>query len=160
MTLTQDQMNEKAKKFRESAAGSLKRSRDSFERCDTDGFLSQWANDITARELERKADILEAGGVAEFTALICGMEEIDAKMITGQYGLVWLLGDEAAERFGRRFVPVGKNSRVQKKLGLYEQGVMRPAWACIASSGTGLSGCATAYVRTYERDWELDENTK
>lgn len=160
MTLTQDQMNEKAKKYRESAAGSQKRSRDSFDNCDTDGFLSQWANDITARELIRKAEILEAGGVAEFTSLCCGMEEIDAKMITGQYGLVWLLDDEASQRFGRRFVPTGKKSRIQKELGLYEGSVMRPAWACIASSGTGLSGCASAYIRTYERDWELTEDSK
>jgi len=45
---------------REKAAKYQKRVEDSFERSDTDGFLSQWANGLHARLEERLAEIEEA----------------------------------------------------------------------------------------------------
>lgn len=45
------------------------RSAESFERCDTDGFLSQKANDVTAQVYDIQAAIIDAGGVAIFPSL-------------------------------------------------------------------------------------------
>lgn len=54
----------------EKAEDCFKSSRDSFERCDTDGFLSQWASDMTAREHQLEAEIASHGGCAVFDVLL------------------------------------------------------------------------------------------
>jgi hypothetical protein len=147
--------------LRAMAAASRKAAHDSFERCDTDGFLSQCALDITARQFERQAHIAEAGGLAEFTGLYQGERRVAARLVPGFRGRsTWLLRDDEAERFGRRFVPfaAGRSSRVQKALGLAERAEMAPAIACLAGSGTGLSGCASAFVSVKRTgcEWGLD----
>lgn len=43
-------------------------SAESFDRCDTDGFVSQWASDISGRKAQRNAEIARNGGVATFWA--------------------------------------------------------------------------------------------
>lgn len=91
--------------LREEAARQEQEAIDSFDRCDTDGFLSQWASRLGGRLDRAKADLVEAGGVSEFTALF----DLDGNVISthsgwGQYGPYFRLTDEAAERFGRRFV--------------------------------------------------------
>lgn len=148
--------------LREMAAASRQRSRESFERCDTDGFLSQWASDITAQQLERQAFIAEAGGKALFTGLYQGDRRVAAKqhtmMYMGNTRTSWMLRNDEAEKFGRRFVPVGSKSRIQKQLGLVERAELAPAVATLGGSGTGLSGCASAFVtvkRTGDQ-WGLD----
>lgn len=50
-----------AQQYRESAAGHIQAERESFERCDTDGFMSQWAHNVMARVAQVKADIVENG---------------------------------------------------------------------------------------------------
>ena len=62
-------------------------------------------------------------------------------------------------RFGRTFrLPTGSwvNPFVQEKT-LAKKGyklgsVMKPAWACIAGSGKGLSGMTTCYVKIFVSD--------
>jgi hypothetical protein len=44
------------------AADSSRSSQESWERSDTDGFLSQWASDTTARMYRHLADLAENGG--------------------------------------------------------------------------------------------------
>lgn len=78
---------------------------ESWDRSDTDGFLSQWASGLSASLARAKANLIEQGNVAEFSALF----DLDGKVISthagwGQYGPYFRLTDEAAERFGRRFV--------------------------------------------------------
>lgn len=53
--------SDRGKKLREEAADCIERERESFERCDTDGFLSQWCLTIRAQELEREAELADAG---------------------------------------------------------------------------------------------------
>ena len=158
--MTQEQMNQMAKEMRESASNSRKSARESFDRCDTDGFVSQWASNINADLLSTKAGILENGGMAEMAALLDGERVLDAKQIPTKYGVCWLLEDAEAEKYGRRFIPFGRNSRIQKKLGLHQDFVMKLAWAAISGSGTGLAGAATCRVEVYERDWEITEYTR
>jgi hypothetical protein len=129
----------------------------SFQRCDTDGFLSQWAHGMTAQKADMQKQILKNGGYARFLVLC----DEDGNVVADReyrfknpytYGVdcKWRLPDDLAEEKGRKWIPVGANSRVQKQLGLHEESRWFPARAAIAGEGTGLSGCANAYV-TAER---------
>lgn len=67
-------------------------SAESFKRCDTDGFLSQAANDVTARVYDLQADLLEDGGLASFPALFdLDGNQVPAVRVDGQYGMCWKL---------------------------------------------------------------------
>ena len=135
--------------FRKTAATLETRAAESFERCDTDGFLSQWGNDITARLNRVKADITDEGKTAIFTGLFEGDRRVKAKMITTKFGTAWLLDDEETaliEQRGKKFLPCNKNSRILKGLGLRMADERAPAWACLGGEGTGLAGCASVRV--------------
>jgi hypothetical protein len=58
-----------AEDCRAEARRCRERSAESWERSDTDGFLSQKANDVNAQVYEIQADLIERGGVAIFPAL-------------------------------------------------------------------------------------------
>lgn len=72
-------------------ARRLERSREeSWERCDNDGFLSQWASGINARESELKAQVAEKGGFWEFPALFdLDGNLVAAKLIETKFGVSW-----------------------------------------------------------------------
>lgn len=53
---------EQVARLREEASNHDRNAWESFERCDTDGFLSQWASGINARQARMKADLIERGG--------------------------------------------------------------------------------------------------
>jgi hypothetical protein len=145
-----------AQEYRQEAEQSRNRSQESFERSDTDGFLTQWASDLSARLADTRAVILENGGKANFCGLYEGTRRVAAKLINGQFGLCWLLDDAEATKFGRKFIPEGGNSKIQKKLGLCECGEVANAWAVLGGSGHGLSGtCGVVIYRTGDK-WGLD----
>ena len=132
-----------------AAAADRERVRaESWERSDTDGFLTQWAAGLGA-ELERaKIKILEHGGYAEF-AVLCdaGGTVIAEKVFSfpdghGGTNNKWRLPDDMVEAAGRRWVPFGATSRVQKALGLHEESRWFKAYAKITGTGHGLSGSA------------------
>jgi hypothetical protein len=62
-------MTTKADELRQQAKEAHQRSIDSFERCDTDGFLSQWASDCSARLLLEEADLAENNYLWGFATL-------------------------------------------------------------------------------------------
>lgn len=117
----------------------------------SDVALSTWA-DATMVEFHRLAiAALKRGaengidGPAGYFPRLYAVEyekevELDARLVSGQYGLVWLLSDKDAERFGRRFIPTGKGSRVQRKLGLREDTVLAPAERFAEPSGADFIG--------------------
>lgn len=76
---------------RARAAGNRQSAADSFERCDTDGFMSQWADGLTARAWERAASIAEDHGWIEVPALFT----LDGQLLTTEkressnYGWGW-----------------------------------------------------------------------
>ena len=86
--------------LREQARLEERKREESFERSDTDGSLSQWAHDQTARRLWKLADLAEQNGMAEFPALFRDGVIVPAKIIDGHYGAVWMLLDEAGEPTG------------------------------------------------------------
>lgn len=139
-----------AEQLREAAHDALQKREESFERCDTDGFVTQWAHGLTAAEQSEKARITENGGRSDFPGLYEGDRRVKAHIIETQFGLSWKLHDSEtaliAER-GKPFLPTGEHSRVLKALGLAERRELDYAWARLTGKGYGLSG--TAWVATY-----------
>ncbi len=81
--------------WREMAHGRNTAAAESFERCDTDGFLSQWASGQMARVYDACADLAEAGGEWELDALedLDG-NEVKARIINTRFGARWGVLDE------------------------------------------------------------------
>lgn len=136
---------------------------DSFERCDTDGFLSQWAHGFLAEEARAKAALIENGGMKTFDGLYEGDRRVAARTIqvknkfSHKTDTLWLLRDDEAAKFGRKFIPfdyTGKG-RIQKSLGLTQREESAPAFVTTVSSGTGMAGAASARVVTL-RDVKAD----
>lgn len=117
---------------------------ESFARSDTDGFLSQWASGLHSDLYYRKAELAKTNGIRDFNWLMEGNRIVGCKTIKTRFGECWMLNDKEANKFGRKFVPMGEKSSVQKGMGLREGLVPLKAWAGIGGSGRGLSG--TAYV--------------
>lgn len=136
-----------AKALEAKARDAFQRAHDSFERSDTDGCVTQWAAGITADLRRVQARILRDGQKASFCGLYEGDRRVAARLITTQFGTSWLLREDEAQRFGRKFIPEGDNSRVQKTLGLHEATETATAAAKTASNGTGLSG--NVWIETY-----------
>ena len=106
---TPAEWEEMAQQFEAESRASAERSRESFERCDTDGFLSQWASDVTAQLNRQRAAWARNFGMDTVAALF----DLNGAVISthqgdGQWGPYWVLTDEAAARFGRRFVNTSK----------------------------------------------------
>lgn len=147
---------------------------ESFERSDTDGFLSQWALGLSAQKHRLAADIAEDGGRAEFPALF-DLEGnlVPAKLVRTQYGTSWaVLADEddphgeVAKWVGRsRTKSPERKIKAMEKNGYREGTVRARAKADIVGTGHGLSG--TAWVTTvrvdggFSRDVEVvDDGTR
>lgn len=140
-----------AQTLRDEAAAHDKEAYDSFERCDTDGFLSQWASRMTAQLKRAKARIIENGGVSSFVGLYEGDRRVKAKVIETRFGSSWLLHEDEADLIaarGKPFLPTGSASRVLAALGLAERSEIAPAYAHVIGDGRGLSGAANARVAT------------
>lgn len=116
---------------------------ESFQRCDTDGFLSQHASTVNSLLDSAKSSLAESYGFSWFHCLMEGERRVDAKLIDGQYGRCFLLSDEEAERFGRKFMPYNPEgkSRVLKQHGLTLDTEYAPAWC-------DWSGTMVYYFRT------------
>jgi len=152
----------KADKLDADAAERRRREQESFDRCDTDGFLSQWAHSIGADKDRKAAQILRDGGCARFPVLT--LADTGEVVATVEYKFPdrdrpwlvnrrWRLPDELAAKLGRKWVPTGSKSRVQKQLGLVEDTRWFYAFAELTvpdgAKSTGLAGCANAYVGTF-----------
>lgn len=141
-------MNETPQQLREQAKECRRRAYESFENCDTDGFLSQWASNITADELEMKADLLEKGNVSEFTALFTATGDLieDARQIQTRYGLAWMHKVDGQTVW---FNPSKAKNEDTRRFNNLKKGyclgrVLAKARVKIVASGTGLSGAASA----------------
>jgi hypothetical protein len=156
-----------AEQHRQAASDANRREQESWDRCDTDGFVSQFAHGLNAQEHILQAEILEAGGVAQFPGLYQGERRVKAQLIQKPaYGApwrkesIWMLENSEVSEFDRRFIPAdftGKG-RIQKQLGLKQRWETAPAKAKIIGHGTGLSGlssCTVGAVRIGDR-WGQD----
>lgn len=123
----------KAAELREMARGKDQDAVDSFDRCDTDGALSQWASGITADKYRLQADIAENGGMWPFPALF-DLEGnlVPAREAYGQYGAFWSLLDADGNRTGQTFNESKAQSdkvkiRNDARKGYYVGSVLAPA---------------------------------
>lgn len=84
-----------AEEWRAEAKRSTKASSDSFDRCDTDGYLSQWAHNTMAFRYGACAQVAEDGGTMIVTALFKDGEMVPgARNVDGRYGWSWVYDDE------------------------------------------------------------------
>jgi len=143
----------KADSYREQAKASRQRAYESFERSDTDGFMSQWASTITANELDLKAELIEQGGVIETSALFdLSGHLILAKEIETRFGWAWMILDPENPKGQAKawFNPSkAKSESTRRKTnaakGYYIGRVKAKAYIKIIASGSGMSGAASAY---------------
>ena len=156
--------NRTADDYRDSAQAQHDSARESRERCDTGGFLSQWASGLNARLDECKAKIVDNGGVAEFIGLYEGDRRVRAKLVsvannyTGGTDEKWVVDESDPICNTRKWIPSGERSRIQKKLGLSERSEEASAWACIGGNGNGLAGATSCYVKVFRNNcpWGSD----
>lgn len=132
---------------------------DSFDRCDTDGFVSQWASGIMAQVDRLQADIVENGGVATFPALyvVDTDERVPAKLIDGKFGRCWAIVDEAGRFTGEFVSAFPKRESTMARKGYREGSEVAPAKAAVHGSGHGLSGSAWAAVERTDDGTGRDE---
>src|SRR5499427_2747196 len=154
--MTSLQWAEMASKLRGESSRREREKQESFERCDTGGFLSQWSLGLSAERDRAQARICDDHGRSSFPGLYQGDRRVRARMITKQFGhrhvSSWLLHESETElraARGKPFIPVDYtgNSKIQKALGLMERPEEDWAWAKIEGRGTGLSG--TCWVEIY-----------
>ncbi|MEZ0076309.1 hypothetical protein [Planotetraspora sp. GP83] len=142
----------RAAELREQATAEDVKALQSFDRCDTDGALSQWAWGLTAAELRLQASIEEAGGKALFPALFdTAGRLVSAVLRHGEWGPYFALLDENGRIYGKWFTPSKwKDARRARAAdaakGFYVGYVMAPAKAEIR--GGSLVSCSAVAVRT------------
>lgn len=130
-----------ADELRAEASQHEQDARDSFERCDTDGALSQWASGLSAQRKRVEADLIEAGGVSEFLTLFDLEGNYQpAVAIESRYGLRWMLLDADGNRTGEFLPWLPKRRDTLAKRGYVEGYAMFPAKADFVEGRGGLVG--------------------
>lgn len=136
----------------------------SFERCDTDGFLSQWASGLSAELYRKQAEIKHNGGWYEFPALFdLNGNRVRAKLTTRPvYGAHWLTedvwqfytkDDRSTYKFIRAFP---KRETTMTNKGYIEGKELADAIAFMDGRGHGLSGSAWVSVKRLDNGYPVD----
>jgi len=136
--------------LRAEANARDRRAQESFERCDTDGFLSQWANGITAQKLRVEAEVADHGGLWTFarTRLVrLDGTPTDAREVKTRYGYRWRL-DSTDEWLPVN--PAREATLAKRGYREVEDREVAPAKVTLDGQGRGLSG--TCWVRVYRPD--------
>jgi len=138
--------------------GAIDRSRADNERIHSDpcwenveSGMSLWANDTMLRFHRYAIEMLKLGesvgidGPADHCLCLFDSDGkvVSNRIIHTQYGSSWLVGKSGRKRFGRGFVPTGKNSRIQKKLGLREDTMILPVRKYLKSHCSFVGGAVS-----------------
>ncbi len=140
----------------EAAAASRAESAASFERCDTDGFLSQWAGDQMTRQHDARARWARDHGRTRVEILL----NLDGTVAVlregyGQYGAYWILNDAAAARYGKRFVTTSRAQNPERRRAANARKGFKVATAWIPAHAPRLRGSnATALSVWAEPEWD------
>lgn len=162
---TQDEAHEALPKFdsakavtlRADAADARRREEESFQRSDTDGFLSQWASSITAQEKDREATLADNGGLVIRPVLV---DIVSGEVVAAcvhqnkslhHYGTdyTWKVYRPTGKYNGVDYVGDAKRKSTFTKKGLRKAWVMAPGKMYSRSPGNhlpeqrGLGGCAS-----------------
>jgi len=147
---TQAQLDEAAK-LDQLAQEEEQARQDSFERCDTDGFLSQHCHALKADEYRHAAQLLRQGGMEYLPRLvrIADGKVVRAKLITHKspWGMKesWMLVDQNGKPTGT-FFPNAPKSRKLGLAGVAIRNVLVPCKAKLKAYGTGMAGLASMSV--------------
>ena len=76
-----------ANEYLAEARRSLQEREDSFERSDTDGFLTQWSAGLNAELCRTRAKIMQNDGDDVFVGLWDGDRRVRAKIISTKFGM-------------------------------------------------------------------------
>jgi len=153
--------NTTAQDFRDMAAAAEKEKETSFERCDTDGFLSQWGHGMMAQQYRLQAEIEENGGLWEYAALFDLQGNlVPAKEVETRYGYSWALLDpqNPEGRFLGWFNESNAQNDARKiatdaKKGFYVGVVKVPAYAKLAG---GNAMCLNAVALRKDNGFSAD----
>lgn len=145
---------------RAAAAQAERNAQESYERSDTDGFVSQWASGMTARLHRAQAELDENGGKHEYSALFdTDGNLVAAKLVDTRFGMSWglLPSDDPHGSFTGWFNPSKAKSAETRKANDAKKGyqigrILVSSKAELMGSGTGLSGAASVYVGYYRTD--------
>lgn len=154
-----------AAEHRAQAAKNFDAAAESFERSDTDGFLSQWANNLAGTRHLLEAELAEKNGKSEFLALFdLEGNPVPAKLISTRYGTAWLLlasddpcgdtkgivGNPTARKPERRAATLARKG--------YRVGFVnaRARVGTIGGNGTGLSGAVSVQYSILRADGGYD----
>lgn len=99
MSRVTDPTSRTAAEWLEEAARCERQRQESWERSDSDGFLSQWASQQMAQRYRTLAEIAEAGGVYELSFLgdAEGNRIEGARYVETRYGWSWVYDTPAGE---------------------------------------------------------------
>lgn len=159
MTIYPQLLSKTGEELRQMAADCHKRSSDSFDRCDTDGFLSQWANDVTGNLYRLAADLADAGWTKELSALFdLDGNLLDAELKSGKFGLSWMIrnGDGTVRWVScSRAASAAKRRAHYERKGVREGTVARRVVPVMAEGGP--FGCYPSFIvdRDYADEVEI-----
>jgi hypothetical protein len=150
-----------ASDYRDEAAQHRTNAEDSFQRCDTDGFLSQWASGINAQVADRQADIADSDGMWKFERVTLhrtdGSPVTDAKLCHTRYGLKWRSDDD---NVWLAYKPARESTLGKKGYKEVTVTEVAPAkavtWA--PAGARGLSGATSVQVITIRTDRPRSEH--
>ncbi len=109
-------ITETGAEYRKMARGEEREREASWQRSDTDGFLSQWASGLTAQIYEACAEIADNQGKWKFKVL-CDLTgaKVKARPIQGKYGMVWAIMGKYDETIGFASYHPKKKETLEKK---------------------------------------------
>lgn len=127
-----------ATEWRELAREARRTAHDSFVNSDTDGFLSQWANDQMAIRYEQCAKLAELGWIREVPAAF----SLDGELLStdyrnGEWGPYFLVrnGDERPTFLSVSQAQHPKVARRNEERKGFRTGTVRVRWAINNKSG-------------------------
>ncbi|MFE0101137.1 hypothetical protein [Streptomyces sp. NPDC059009] len=149
-----------------TAAEERAKAQESYERSDTDGFVSQWAHGVMAAEREVQAEVDENGGVWDFRAIFTAadLKRADGAVIPagtpipavreqGKWGFTWIVFNaEARALLGSKYLNESTSRNPDReraanaKKGFYLGTVRVPAEADTIGGGRGLAGATSVTV--------------
>lgn len=149
-TTDKEQQMTSSEQLREKAAQHDRDAAESFARCDTDGFLSQWASGLNAQRDRLQADIQDAGGIATFgryqlVSLHDG-QPVNAKIINGKFGQCWAFMNDNGSFTGKFISAHPKRKATMAKKGYREDEV-----EFVAEATADLRGANATSVRAIVR---------
>jgi hypothetical protein len=136
----------KVAKLRAAAAKAEQQKQESYDRSDTDGFMSQWASGLSAQEALMKAELEENAGKAEFVALFDkDGNMVPAKLIDTKFGPAWAVysdPNDSSSKFTGEFINESKSDNPKtQEAALARKGytlgrVKAPAYVAMSGANT------------------------